>query len=68
MPNGRCRLHGGKSTGAPTGKANGNFKQGNYTKQHKVFKQAAKAIKAAIRQNDHATAHRLIDGLETILE
>ncbi|MDD5276675.1 MAG: HGGxSTG domain-containing protein [Methylovulum sp.] len=68
MPNGRCRLHGGKSTGAPTGKANGNYKNGNYTKRHKQFVQATKAIKSAIRQNDHAKIYGLIDGLETILE
>jgi len=38
MPNGRCRLHGGKSTGAktPEGKlrsAKANLKHGLYTKQ-----------------------------------
>lgn len=27
----RCRLHGGKSTGAPRGAANGNYKDGNWT-------------------------------------
>ena len=31
MPNGRCRMHGGSSPGAPTGKANGNYKTGRYT-------------------------------------
>jgi hypothetical protein len=31
MDNGRCRMHGGKSTGAPTGKANGNYKHGKCT-------------------------------------
>jgi hypothetical protein len=67
MPNGRCRLHSGKSTGAPTGKANGNYKNGKYTQRHKAFKKATQAIKAAIRQNDHAKAHGLIDRLETIL-
>lgn len=68
MPNGRCRIHGGKSTGAPTGKGNGNYKNGKHTKRHKELKKATQAIKAAIRQNDHAKAHSLIDGLETILE
>src|SRR5215207_3395792 len=28
MPNGRCRLHGGASPGAPNGKANGNYRHG----------------------------------------
>jgi len=31
MPNGRCRLHGGASPGAPRGKANGNYKHGRFT-------------------------------------
>ncbi|WP_322096788.1 HGGxSTG domain-containing protein [Paramagnetospirillum marisnigri] len=31
MANGRCKLHGGKSTGAPKGKANGNYRHGYYT-------------------------------------
>jgi hypothetical protein len=68
MLNGRCRLHGGKSKGAPTGKANGNYKNGNYTKRHMQIKQATKAIKTAIQQNDHVKAGNLIDRLETMLE
>src|SRR4051794_1622504 len=31
MPNGRCRMHGGASPGAPKGKANGNYKHGQFT-------------------------------------
>ena len=30
MPNGRCRMHGGMSTGAPKGNKNA-FKHGRYT-------------------------------------
>jgi hypothetical protein len=33
MPNGRCRMHGGKSPGAPTGKRNGNYRHGMYTQE-----------------------------------
>lgn len=29
----RCRLHGGKSPGGPRGRRNGNFKQGDWTKE-----------------------------------
>nr|WP_305849377.1 HGGxSTG domain-containing protein [Nordella sp. HKS 07] len=29
----RCQLHGGKSTGAPTGANNGNWKHGQFTKE-----------------------------------
>jgi len=27
----RCRLHGGRSTGAPKGRGNGNYKDGTFT-------------------------------------
>jgi len=27
----RCRLHGGRSTGAPKGQRNGNYKVGDFT-------------------------------------
>lgn len=32
MPNGRCRMHGGKSTGAPKGNMNA-LKHGRYTRE-----------------------------------
>ena len=48
MKNGRCRMHGGKSTGAPKGKHNGNYRNGVRTKQ-------AKAVKALL-----SLARRLI--------
>lgn len=31
MPNGRCRMHGGKSPGAPRGEANGSYRHGRFT-------------------------------------
>ena len=31
MPNGRCRMHGGASPGAPKGERNGNYKHGRFT-------------------------------------
>ena len=33
MPNGRCRMHGGASPGAPEGKRNGNYKHGRFTNE-----------------------------------
>src|SRR3954469_3344128 len=34
---GRCRMHGGApGTGAPTGKANGNWKHGQYSKESRA--------------------------------
>ncbi len=31
MPNGRCRMHGGCSPGAPRERRNGNYKNGRFT-------------------------------------
>jgi hypothetical protein len=33
MPNGKCRLHGGLSPGAPRGVANGRFTDGFWTRE-----------------------------------
>ncbi|MFE1603303.1 HGGxSTG domain-containing protein [Methylobacterium sp. ID0610] len=33
MPNGRCRMHGGQSPGAPKGQANGMYRHGRHTNE-----------------------------------
>ena len=33
MPNGRCRIHGGRSPGAPRGERNGRWRGGFYTEE-----------------------------------
>ena len=33
MPNGKCRIHGGLSPGAPRGTANGNYHDGYWTRE-----------------------------------
>jgi hypothetical protein len=33
MLNGRCRIHGGRSPGAPRGERNGRWRGGFYTKE-----------------------------------
>lgn len=33
MPNGRCRMHGGASPGAPKGERNGMYRHGHYTNE-----------------------------------
>ena len=33
MPNGKCRMHGGLSPGAPRGAANGNYRDGYWTRE-----------------------------------
>ena len=43
MPNGRCRIHGGASPGAPCGERNGNYKNGRFTKETLTRRRAARA-------------------------
>jgi hypothetical protein len=33
MPNGKCRIHGGLSPGAPRGAANGSYRDGYWTRE-----------------------------------
>ena len=44
MKNGRCRMHGGKSRGAPLGESHGLFKHGLYTKQSLNFHEGLKEL------------------------
>ena len=43
MPNGRCRMHGGPSPGAPKGNQNA-FKHGRYSTQTKLKKRQIAAL------------------------
>jgi len=43
MVNGRCRLHGGKSTGAPAGNRNA-LKTGEHTAEAKAFKKQIREL------------------------
>jgi hypothetical protein len=45
MANGRCRMHGGKSNGAPKGEANGNFRHGGRTLQAKAVRALLKLVR-----------------------
>lgn len=38
MPNGRCRMHGGASPGAPEGERNGNWRHGRYTNEFREMR------------------------------
>lgn len=51
MANGRCRMHGGKSTGAPTGKANGNYKHGKQTQERTAQRQAYRGLMSDARNS-----------------
>jgi uncharacterized protein YjcR len=46
MPNGRCRMHGGMSPGAPKGNKNA-FKHGRYTAEAIATRQIAKLLRDA---------------------
>jgi hypothetical protein len=49
MPNGRCRLHGGKSPGAPRGKRNGNFRHGLRTIEAITERREAVRVRRVLR-------------------
>ena len=49
MPNGRCRLHGGKSTGPPKGNKNA-LKHGRYTTQAIARRRELRALLQSIKQ------------------
>jgi len=49
MRNGRCRLHGGKSTGPPKGNKNA-FKHGRYTAQAITRRREVRALLKSIKQ------------------
>jgi hypothetical protein len=55
MPNGRCRMQGGPSPGAPKGERNGNYRHGLRT-------QAAMAERRGLRQ----LMRELSDAIESI--
>jgi len=49
MRNGRCRLHGGKSTGPPKGNKNA-FKHGRYSAQAIARRRDVRALLRSIKQ------------------
>ncbi len=54
MPNGRCRMHGGKSPGAPKGPRNGNYKNGYWTNEaiatRRAIQELIRAAKKELQQ------------------
>ncbi len=54
MPNGRCRMHGGKSPGAPHSDKHGRYKNGYYTKvalkERQQVSQLIKEVKATLKK------------------
>jgi hypothetical protein len=43
-----CRVHGGKSPGAPRGEANGNWKHGGDTREALELRKDARALLKAL--------------------
>lgn len=55
MANGRCRMHGGKSTGAPTRKANAKYKHGKRTIERINERREIKALCRDAQANTQIT-------------
>jgi glucans biosynthesis protein len=49
MPNGRCRMHGGKSPGAPKGNKNA-WKHGYYSAESIAMRRALRALLISARE------------------
>jgi hypothetical protein len=49
MPNGRCRMHGGKSPGAPKGNRNA-WQHGNYSADGVAMRRAIRALLSSARE------------------
>jgi hypothetical protein len=50
MANGRCRMHGGKATGAPKSEANGNYRHGGRTIQANALNALVRLAKSTITE------------------
>ena len=50
MKNGRCRLHGGMSPGAPRGERNGNYRHGLRTIEVAEQRRQAAAVRRELRR------------------
>lgn len=48
MANGRCRMHGGKSTGAPSGSAHPNYRHGRRTRAAIEERRESRAVLSSV--------------------
>jgi hypothetical protein len=48
MANGRCRMHGGTSTGAPKGERHGNYRHGRRTQEAMAQHREGRALLRAL--------------------
>src|SRR5262245_42531675 len=58
MKNGRCRMHGGKATGAPKGNKNA-WKHGNYSTQEKARRMLMRLLNQTQRVTVHIHGHAI---------
>jgi hypothetical protein len=49
MKNGRCRMHGGASPGAPRGRRNGRYRHGRYTIANKTMMAEMRQLQRLLR-------------------
>jgi hypothetical protein len=50
MPNGRCRIHGGRSPGAPRGDRNGNWRGGFYSQESQAERRRLRDLIRQMRE------------------
>ena len=59
MPNGRCRMHGGNSPGAPRGPRHWNYRTGYWTKEalaeRRFVRELLREARATLKQVDELT-------------
>lgn len=59
MKNGRCRMHGGTSPGAPKGPRNGNYRHGFYTNEAIAERRRVSAFIKEMREALDGTANQI---------
>jgi hypothetical protein len=50
MKNGRCRMHGGRSPGAPAGSRNGRYRHGRYTGETRSLMVDVRRLRAVLAE------------------
>jgi glucans biosynthesis protein len=58
MANGRCRMHGGRGSGAPQGSRNGNWRHGGSTKEGLAERRQLRALVRELRSELQALTTR----------
>ena len=59
--NGRCRMHGGKSSGAPKGQRNGRYRHGRWTIERQTLWPGPAISGGRLMHRSSCSAHRKIE-------